>query len=161
MLARTPRFLKRAGRLARLKLAVFYGAFKAHLVAVALVIDFDFEILRERVDDRRAHAVQPARVTVRFVVELAARVQSRKDDLNARNAEFFVYTHGNSAAVVLDGYGMIAVQRNVYLVCKTVRCLVNGVVDDLPKHMVQSPRPRGTDIHSGPEAHGFKLFKQF
>jgi NAD(P)H-dependent FMN reductase len=51
------------------------------LVVVAVAVDFEDQFLRERVDDRDAHAVQSARDLVALAAEFAAGVQDGQNDL--------------------------------------------------------------------------------
>jgi hypothetical protein len=72
-------------------------------------------MLRQRVDDRHADAVQAARHLVAVVVELAAGVQHRQHDLGRRPAAL-VHVDRDAAAVVDDGDRVVDVDRDVDLV---------------------------------------------
>ena len=55
----------------------------------------------QRVDDRSAHAMQTAGISIILMVELAARMQLGLDDLYARNAKLRMNIHRHAAAVIL------------------------------------------------------------
>ena len=92
-----------ADRLERDALAV------ALLPDLALALDLDEERARERVHDGQADAVEAARDLVRVVVELAARVEVREDDLERLALVDGVRPDRDAAAVVLDGDGVVRV----------------------------------------------------
>ena len=81
------------------------AAAETHAVRLARTVDLDVETRTERVDDGRTDAVQTTGGRVRPATELAARVQFREDDLDARQTRARLDVDGNAAAVVahLDG----------------------------------------------------------
>ena len=87
-------------------------------------------------------------------VELAARVQLGKDDLHARNARFGVDIGRNAAAVILYRGTAVLIEFDFDAARKAVGSLVDRVIHDLPKDMVQALDARRTDIHARPQAHG-------
>ena len=114
----------------------------------------DFQPFRKRIRNRRAHAVQTARITVSVLPELAARVQLREHNLHARNALFGMDIRRYSAAVVLHGGAAVGIEFDLYPVGKAVGGLVDGVVHDLPEDMMQAAHARRTDIHAGAHTDG-------
>jgi hypothetical protein len=81
--------------------------------------------------------VQPSGDLVAVIVEHAAGVQHREDDLGGRLAAL-VTIHGNAAAVVDDRDRVVDVNGDVDLIAVTGQRLVNRVVDDLVDEMMQS-----------------------
>ncbi len=136
-----------------LELAALLAAGEAHVVFLAAAPDPDFEVLRQRVDDGDADAVQAARVLVVLVREFAARVQAREDQFDARNLFLRVLVDGHAAAVVVDLERAVLVDRDLDLLAVTGERLVDGVVDDL---MSQVIRPRGVGVHARPAPDRFK-----
>ena len=110
------------------------------LVDLAVAPDFEVELLRERVDDRHADAVQAARDLVAVVVELAAGVQHRQHDFGGRPPAR-VLIGRNAAAVVDDGDRPVDVDGDVDLIAEAGQRLVDGVVDDLVDEVVQPDGP--------------------
>jgi len=113
--------------------------------------------LGQRIDHRRAHAVQPARDLVGVLVELAARMQPGQHHLRRRDAFLGVDVGRDAAAVVAHGDAAVAVQHQV-AACRVPRLrLVHRVVDDLERHVMQAGAIIGVaDIHARSLAHGFE-----
>ena len=92
-------------------------------------------------------------------VEFAARVQLRKDDLHSRYARLRVDIRRDTAPVVLDGCAAVLVQFDLDARGIAVGSLVNGIVDDLPKDMMQPLDARRTDVHARPQADRVQPFE--
>ena len=131
------------------------AALVALLVDLAVAPDFEVERLGQRVDDRDADAVQPARHLVAVVVELAAGVQHGQDDFGGRFAAR-VPIDRDAAAVVDDRDRPVDVNRDVDLIAEAGQRLVDGVVDDFVDEMMQPCRPGRPDVHRGPLADSFQ-----
>ena len=86
---------------------------------VFLLIDFAVAVnLREhscgeRIDAADAHAVQTAAHLVAAFVELTAGMEHRHDHLEGRLVHLLVLVHGNAAAVVLHGDGVVLVDGDL------------------------------------------------
>jgi len=94
-----PRCCVRAGLAQRsLRLA----ALEALEVHLAVALDLDLEVFRERVHDRDADAVQAARDAVGGFVELAAGVQLRQHHLGRGDSSVGWMSTGYAAAVIFD-----------------------------------------------------------
>jgi hypothetical protein len=126
------------------------------VVQVAVARDIDLQPLRERVHDRHADAVQPARHAVAAAAELAARVQRGHHHLHARTPLFRVDVHRNAAPVVDDRHTLVGVQNHLDMVAVPCERLVDGVVQHLDEQVVQSAHARVADIHRGATAHRFQ-----
>ena len=74
---------------------------------IAVHEDVGLQPLAEGVDHRDADAVQAAGDLVAAAAELAARVQHGEDDLGGRLAVLLHDAHGDAAAVVDDGDGVV------------------------------------------------------
>src|SRR5690606_23671005 len=85
-----------AGLLA-LHLALRPAALEEHAVLVPVAQDGGGEVGGERVDDGRAHAVQPAGRLVVLPLELAAGVEGAEDDLERGLLELRVDVDGDAA----------------------------------------------------------------
>ena len=116
--------------------------------------DPQIEARRQRVDDRHADPVQPARDLVRVLVEFAAGMQLGHDDLGRRDAFLLVDADRDAAAVIGHGARAVGVQRHRDRVAIAFERLVDRVVDDLVDHVVQAGAVIGVaDIHARPLAH--------
>ncbi len=118
---------------------------EALLPRVAVAPDGGDQLLRERVDDAGADAVQAARGLVVLALELAAGVEHREDDLEGALAGLGMLVDRDAAAVVGDGERrVVLVQRDDDRRRVAVHRLVDGVVEDLPGQVVQAVacRPR-------------------
>ena len=97
--------------------------------------------------------MQAAGIGVVLVGELAARVQLGVDHLHGGDSQLGMDVHRHAPAVVADLAGAILLQSHVDFAGKAVGRLVDGVVHDLPDHMVKAPRAGGADVHAGTHAH--------
>ena len=107
---------------------------------LAVAPDLEVELLRQRVDDRHADAVQTARHLVAVVVEFAAGVQHGHHDFG-RRAPARVLIGRDAAAVVDDRDRAVDVDRDVDLIAEAGERFVDRVVDDFVNEMVQPGRP--------------------
>ena len=117
-----------------------------HAVFLAVALDEDLDLLRQRVDHADADAVQAAGEGVVLAAELAARVQAREDQLHARDAFLGVHVHGHAAAVVGDLDAAVGVQHDLDQLGVAAQGLVHRVVDDLLGQVVG---PGGVGVHAG------------
>ena len=98
--------------------------------------DLKLQPLGQRIHDGNTNAMQSARNFIGIVVEFAAGVQFRKNDLRRRLAFLRHDFSRNSAAVVDDGYGSIDVDGDVHLRAITRQRLVDRVIDNFVNQMV-------------------------
>ena len=124
-----------------------------------IAVDVHGQPLAQRVDDRRAHAVQTAGIAVILVVELAARVQHGENDLRAADVHGRVLIHRHTAPVVVHRCGAVRVQRHAHLIRKAVRRLVNCVIHNFPEQVMQTARRGGADIHARTHPNRFQPFQ--
>jgi hypothetical protein len=130
------------------------AALEAGVVFLAISPDAQVEPVGERVDDRHADAVQPARDLVAVLVELAAGMELGHDDLGRRDPFLGVDVGGDAAAVVGDRDRGIVVDDDGDGVGMAGERLVDAVVDDLVDHVVQARAVVGVaDIHPRTLAH--------
>ena len=92
--------------------------------------------------------MQPTGIGVASVVELSARVQLRKDDLDAGDAQLRMSIHRDAASVVLNDGAAVRKECHADGVGIEIGGFVDGVVDNFPQQLMQSPLPRCTDIHA-------------
>ena len=125
------------------------AAREVHVVLFAVALDPDLELLGQRVDDRHADAVQTARHLVAVLVELAAGVQHRHRELDARHLFRRMHVDRNAATVVLDGDRIVGVDRDANRVRVAGERFVDRVVDDFVDEMMQAALGRRADVHAG------------
>ena len=123
-------------------------AFEAGLIMLKIMEYIHGGPTAQRVDHGRAHAVQAAGIGIVFVIELAARVQLGEDDFGAADAHGGVDVHGHTPPVVLHAGGAVVVQGDLHMMGIAAHGLVDGVIHDLPQHMVETPAAGGADIHA-------------
>ena len=128
-------------------------------LAVAAVSDLGAHLLRERVHAAHADAVQAARYLIASAAELAAGVQHGQGNGQGVFAGLFVQAHGDAAAVVAHGDGIIPVYDDLDVRAEARQRLVDRVVNDLGHQMVQSARIRRADIHTRAAPNGLKPFE--
>ena len=120
---------------------------------VAVAADLEVERLGERVHDRDADAVQPARDLVARAAELSARVKLGENDLCGRQPDAVHDRDGDAAAVVGHGHPGVGRDGDGDVVAVPLERLVDGVVDDLVDQMVEPAKAGGADVHAGPLAY--------
>ena len=105
--------------------------------------------------------MEAARDLVGVVVELPARVEVRHDDLERLALVLLVEPDGDAAAVVLDGDGVVGVDRDPDVVRVADLGLVDRVVDELEDHVVEAREIVGVpDVHAGALADGLEALQQ-
>ncbi len=131
---------------------------------LAIAPDARLEPRGKRVDDRHADAMQAARDLVGVLVELAAGVQLREDDLGRRPLGIVVVVlldaDRNAATVVADRHRAVGIEGDQALRGMPCQDLVDGVVDDLVDHVVQARTVvRVADVHARPLANGIQALE--
>ena len=80
--------------------------------------------------------------------ELSACMQHRERDLKGAFVQLGVFVHGDAAAVVGHGEGIVLVDVDFNVVAIAAHGFVDGIVHQLFYKMVQSAHIRGTDVHA-------------
>jgi len=134
------------------------GTPRGELLAVDLAVAADLrdEVLRQRVHDRDADAVQAAGDLVAVAAELPARVELRQHDREGGEALLLHHVDGDAGAPVGDSHRVVRVERDVDALVAAGEGLVDRVVDDLRDQVVEPARARRADVHARPEADRFE-----
>ena len=74
------------------------------------------------------------------------------DNLHARDALLGLDIHGNSAAVIHNGDGVVGVDGDFNFRAVAGQGFIHGVVHDLVDQVMKSGRGRASDIHAGTAA---------
>ena len=125
---------------------------------LAIPLDGDFQMGRQRVDHRNADTVQAAGKVVVALGELATGVQAGEDQLDARQAFFFMKIHRHPAAIVLDTQRAITVQHHVDAFGMAGQCFIHTVVDHFLSQVIG---PAGVCVHSRALAHRVQATQYF
>ena len=126
----------------------------------AVAEDLELEALRQRVDDRDAHAMESTRHLVDLLVELAAGVQLGHHDLGCVDVWVRgMRTDRDATAIVNDRHRVVDVDRDVDLGTVAREGLVDRVVNDLIDEVVEASLAGGADVHGGPHAHGLEALE--
>src|SRR5690606_4304280 len=147
------------GLLSRLALAQRAGGDpvdETHGPDVTVCLDLDLEAVGQRVDYRDAHAVRTTGDGVPAAAELAPGVQDRQHHLDGGLALGLDDAHRDAAAVVDHPDSAVGQDRDLDPVAVPRERLVDGVVDDLLHHVVQTAFSGGADVHAGTLADGFE-----
>ena len=136
-----------------------HAAFIPLLINLALFENADLQPLGERVDDRRAYAVQTAGYFVTPAAELSAGVKDCEHNFYGRDSGLMIYTNGNAASVVTDGDGIALVNCHFNMVAGTCKSLINRVVHYLIDEMMEASGRGGTDVHTRSLADCLKTFE--
>ena len=129
---------------------------EAHFIQLFISANLYRQPFRKRVGNGRAYPVQTARIFVVALPEFPAGVKLGKNKLNTRNLFFRVYIGGNPSSVIFYGRAPVAMQGDRDSTGVAVRRLVDRVIHDLPKNMMQTLNTGGTDIHTGTHTHRVK-----
>ena len=149
--ARRPDLFRRPKRLPLLESLLPFGAIPA---------DRRDQLFRQRVDDAGADAVETACRLVVVVVELAAGVQHREDDLQRALLARRVLVDGNAASIVLDrDRRTVLVKGHPDVRRMPVHRLVDRVVENLPDEMMQARAADAADVHAGTAANRLEAFE--
>ena len=154
---------RRAGlgrRVALLHRPLRHAAHVGLLPLEAVALDGHVELVRERVDDRDADAVQAAGdLVAAALAELAAGVQDREHDLEGGLALLLHLRDGDAAAVVDDGHRVVRVDRHRDGVAVARERLVHRVVHNLIDKVVQPAHPGRADVHARTLADGLEALE--
>ena len=124
-----------------------------------LAVDFRDEQVGQRVHAGDAHAVQAAGDLVAVLVELAARVEDRQDDLERAAVLLLVHAGRDAAAVVLHPHGIVLEDGHLDVRAEAGHRLVDTVVDDFVDKMVETSFTDVSDIHGGALADRLETFQ--
>ncbi len=138
-------------------LTFFVGLFPHFTVAR----NFQLQPIGKRIDDGNTNAVQTARHFVGFAVEFSASVQYGHHHLGGGTFLGRVHVHGNAAAVVHHGDGVVRVHRDVDFIREAGQRFVDRIVHHFPDEMVQAHLTRRPDIHGGTQTHCFQAAEDF
>ena len=126
----------------------------------AVALDGGRQLVRERVDDRRADAVQTAGdLVAATLAELAAGVQDGEHDLEGGLVLLLHLRDRDAAAVVGDRDGVVRMDRDRDRVAVAGEGLVHRVVHDLVDEVVQTAYTGRADVHARALAHGFETLE--
>jgi hypothetical protein len=129
--------------------AARHAPLERHRVRAGVTVDLDVEAAGQRVDHRRAHAVQSTRRDVGTPSELAAGMQPRVHDLHAGQAGLGLGVDGDAAPVVADEHRAVGVEHDRDPAARTRQRLVDTVVDHFPDAVHETPSVAGADVHAG------------
>src|SRR5579871_912924 len=135
------------------------AAFEPLFEAFAIPADLDLEPPGQRVDHGDAHAVQTARDLVTAAAELAAGVQHRHHDLDARLTHLRDGVDGNAAAVIADRDAAVGMEHHVDLLCETGERFVDAVVHHLEDQVMETPASGAADVHARTLAYAFEALE--
>ena len=127
------------------QLAVGITIAEFHAVFVAVALDEQLDLLRQRIDYADAHAMQAAAEGVVAVAELAAGMQAGQDQFHAGDLLFRVDVHRHAATVVADLATAVFEKDDFDLAGVTGQRLVHRVVDDFLGQVVGA---RGVGVHA-------------
>ena len=126
---------------------------------LAAAADGHHQLLGKSIDHGNPDAMEPPRDLVAVVIELAAGVQHGHDHFRS-GYPFLVDIGRNTAAVVLNGDGLIGMNGDGDVGAVPGQRLVDRVVHHLEHHVVQTRSVvRVTDIHAGAFTHRIKAFQ--
>ena len=91
--------------------------------------------------------------------ELTAGMKDRENNFECGLACFVIYSHGNTAAVILYSYGIIRMDRDFNMRAETCECFIYGVIDDLIYKVMKTSRRCRAYIHTGTFSYSLKSFE--
>ena len=126
---------------------------KFHFVNFPVFVHPHPQPLGQRVDNRRAYAVEAAGDLVAAAAEFAAGVEHGVHHFQGRPSGLGLDVHGDTPAVVGDGDGIAGIDGDGDVLAVAGQSLVDGVVHDLIDQVVQARGGGRADIHTRPLAH--------
>ncbi len=130
------------------------------LMDLAIAVDGNRQGFGKCVHHGHADPVEAAGDLVGIVIKLTASMQHRHDHLGRRYPLIRVHIHGDATPVIIDRDRVIAMQDNVDFIAMACQRLIDGIIDHLEHHVMQSGAIIGvTDIHTGTLAHRIKPFQ--
>jgi hypothetical protein len=135
-----------------------------HEISDVVAADGQTQPFRQGVDAGHTNAMQAAGNFVAVLVELAAGMQDTHDDLGGGAFRFVLVIEldadRNAPAVVGDGDGIIRVDNHLDVVAVARQGFVDGVVENLEDHVVQTGAVLGiADVHAGTFAYRLQAFQ--
>ena len=131
-----------------------------HLPLRAVAPDRRHQLLRERIDDAGADAVEAAGGLVVACLELAAGMQRRENDLERALFRLRMLVDRDAATIVCDrDRRAVLVQGDGNVRGIAVHRLVDRVVEDLPDQMMEARASNAADVHAGALANGFEALE--
>ena len=127
----------------------------------AVAFDFEFEVFRQRVDDRDAYPVQTARDFVRGAVEFAASVKFGQDDLSGGEPFSLHEVGGDATPVVGDRDAVVDMDGDVNVGAVAGERFIDGIIDDLENEVMKPSFGGVADVHSRSFADSFESLKHF
>ncbi len=135
------------------------AAAERHLVGLASAIHENVQPSGEGVDNAGADAVQAAGRCVGATAELAPGMELREDHFDSAESGLRFGVDGNAPAVVVDLHRAVGVKDDRDVLPETGERLVDGIVNDFPQAMHQSPGVRRPDVHAWPLTNGLESLK--
>ena len=124
--------------------------------------DLDFELLGQRVHDRDANAVKPARGLVGAAVELSARVQHRHDHFEGRFLwKFGVWVDRHAAAVVDHAQVSALLERDLDESRVAGDGFVHRIVDHFCEEVMERVGIGAPHVHPRAPAHRLQPLEHF
>src|SRR5439155_1347425 len=128
-------------------------------IELATAADLDPHILRQRIDDGGADAMEPARDFVDLAAELAASVEHRHNGLEGRLAGPGMGIQGDAATIVAHGDAAFGGDVDPDPVAEAGHGFVDAVVDDLDHEVIQAALIGAADVHAGTAQDGLEAFE--
>ncbi len=132
-----------------------------HDVLLAVTANRQLQPVRQRVDAGHTDTVKATGDLVAVLVELAAGMQDAHDDFRRSPLRFVLVVEfdadRDTTTVIAHRDRIVGVNGHDDIVAVASQCLVDGIIDNLEHHVMQTGAVGGVaDIHSGPLADGFK-----
>ena len=108
---------------------------------------------REGVYTTNTYAVQTTRHLIGTLIELTSGVEHRHDDFERTLVHLLMLVNGNTTAIVLNGNGVILVNRYFNMCTISGHRLVDRVIDGFVDQMVESFFTNITNVHGRTLAH--------
>ena len=126
---------------------------------MAITMNDQTQGFRQGIDNRHTDTMQAAGYLVGIVIKFSASMQHGHNNLGGRTSFFRVDIHRDATTVIGNGHRLIAVQDNGNFLAITSQRFIDGIVNHLKHHMVQTGTIiRITDVHTRTLAHRIQPF---
>ena len=141
-----------------MQLGLGLAMIEVDLIFHAIATHLNFHLRGKGVHNGNADAVQTAGNLVALTAEFAAGMQNGEHDLDGGDLLLGMLVHGNTAAVVIAGDGIVGMDGHLDGIAVPGQGLVHSVVDHLVDQVVQTAGTGGADVHARAFANSFKSF---
>ncbi len=117
-----------------------FSTFITLLIYFPLMVDFDLQPVRQRINDRSPNSVKSSGHLVSAASELSSRMENGKHHLHCRKPSLMVDSHRDSPSVIQNRNRIIRIDSHKYRITETRQRFIHRVIHNLIHKVVKSAR---------------------